>query len=174
MTVRRGGRTRIGGRDRGERADRRRDDTWRVRIFGAYGSSASRPTTQRSDDRSTTTRYIGSSSRLGQLRPFPAVFGPIIELQIPLLPHKDNAWQGASERRGPDDCKCVSRVAARPSARTPRERVAVRAAHGPARSNPADERPSRCRLFVSVTARVGARACARTQPKYRGGGGEKT
>lgn len=34
---------------------------------------------------------------MDELRPFPAVFGPLIEAQIPLNPDDSNSWQGSSE-----------------------------------------------------------------------------
>ena len=46
------------------------------------------------------TPHYTASFLVDELRPFPAVFGPLIEAQIPLNPNKSNTWQGSSERRG--------------------------------------------------------------------------
>lgn len=50
------------------------------------------------------TPYYTASFLVDELRPFPAVFGPIIEHQIPLLPNKSNSWQGD------DDCHLTTCV----------------------------------------------------------------
>ncbi|KAL9182567.1 hypothetical protein ACHAXT_013219 [Thalassiosira profunda] len=44
------------------------------------------------------TPHYTASFLVDELRPFPAVFGPLIEAQIPLLPNKDNAQSFASTR----------------------------------------------------------------------------
>lgn len=48
------------------------------------------------------TPYYTASFLVDELRPFPAVFGPLIEAQIPLLPNASNTWQGASEKSATD------------------------------------------------------------------------
>jgi len=56
------------------------------------------------------TPHYTASFLVDELRPFPAVFGPVIESQIPLLPNKSNCWQGKS-KRGENDCNintCVT------------------------------------------------------------------
>ena len=44
------------------------------------------------------TPYYTASFLVDELRPFPAVFGPIIEAQIPLNPTPENSWHGSSDR----------------------------------------------------------------------------
>lgn len=56
-----------------------------------------------------TPQYT-ASFLVDELRPFPAVFGPLIEDQIPLLPNSTNSWKGSSTR-GENDCNistCVT------------------------------------------------------------------
>ena len=48
-----------------------------------------------------TPQYT-ASFLVDELRPFPAVFGPLIEDQIPLLPNNSNTWQGPSSRSPQD------------------------------------------------------------------------
>ena len=48
------------------------------------------------------TPYYTASFLVDELRPFPAVFGPLIEAQIPLLPNEKNSWQGESKRSATD------------------------------------------------------------------------
>jgi cytochrome b involved in lipid metabolism len=55
-----------------------------------------------------TPQYT-ASFLVDELRPFPAVFGPLIEDQIPLNPSKDNSWQGSS-KRSPNDCNITTCV----------------------------------------------------------------
>lgn len=43
------------------------------------------------------TPHYTASFLTDELRPFPAVFGPLIEGQIPLLPNPSNSWQGKSQ-----------------------------------------------------------------------------
>lgn len=56
------------------------------------------------------TPYYTASFLVDELRPFPAVFGPIIEQQIPLNPNSENSWHGASPSKGPDHCKLTTCV----------------------------------------------------------------
>jgi len=44
------------------------------------------------------TPHYTASFLVDELRPFPAVFGPLIEAQIPLNPIKENAWQGKTAK----------------------------------------------------------------------------
>ena len=44
------------------------------------------------------TPYYTASFLVDELRPFPAVFGPIIEAQIPLNQRPENSWHGSSDR----------------------------------------------------------------------------
>ena len=55
------------------------------------------------------TPYYTASFLVDELRPFPAVFGPLIEAQIPLLPNGSNTWQGASEK-SQNDCNITTCV----------------------------------------------------------------
>ena len=55
------------------------------------------------------TPYYTASFLVDELRPFPAVFGPLIEAQIPLLPNASNSWQGATEK-SPTDCHITTCV----------------------------------------------------------------
>jgi len=55
-----------------------------------------------------TPQYT-ASFLVDELRPFPAVFGPLIEDQIPLLPNKNNSWKGSSPR-GDKDCNITTCV----------------------------------------------------------------
>jgi len=55
------------------------------------------------------TPYYTASFLVDELRPFPAVFGPIIEAQIPLHPDPDNSWHGPSWK-SKDDCKLTTCV----------------------------------------------------------------
>ena len=55
-----------------------------------------------------TPQYT-ASFLVDELRPFPAVFGPLIEAQIPLNPDSTNSWQGAS-KRSPNDCNITTCV----------------------------------------------------------------
>jgi len=48
------------------------------------------------------TPYYTASFLVDELRPFPAVFGPLIEAQIPLLPNSKNSWQGKSDKSETD------------------------------------------------------------------------
>lgn len=56
------------------------------------------------------TPYYTASFLVDELRPFPAVFGPIIEQQIPLNPTPENSWHGESPNKGPDHCKLTTCV----------------------------------------------------------------
>ena len=56
------------------------------------------------------TPYYTASFLVDELRPFPAVFGPVIERQIPLNPTPENSWHGASENKGPNHCKLTTCV----------------------------------------------------------------
>jgi cytochrome b involved in lipid metabolism len=55
------------------------------------------------------TPHYTASFLVDELRPFPAVFGPIIEMQIPLLPNASNTWQGPSVR-SPHDANITTCV----------------------------------------------------------------
>lgn len=55
-----------------------------------------------------TPQYT-ASFLVDELRPFPAVFGPLIEAQIPLNPDHTNSWQGES-KRSPNDCNITTCV----------------------------------------------------------------
>ena len=55
------------------------------------------------------TPQFTASFLVDELRPFPAVFGPLIEAQIPLNPNKNNSWQGPS-KRSPNDCNITTCV----------------------------------------------------------------
>lgn len=55
------------------------------------------------------TPYYTASFLVDELRPFPAVFGPLIEAQIPLLPNKSNSWQGSSAK-SEHDCNLTTCV----------------------------------------------------------------
>ncbi|KAH8088640.1 hypothetical protein JL720_6588 [Aureococcus anophagefferens] len=55
------------------------------------------------------TPYYTASFLVDELRPFPAVFGPIIEAQIPLNPTPENSWHGASAKTDAD-CKLTTCV----------------------------------------------------------------
>lgn len=55
------------------------------------------------------TPYYTASFLVDELRPFPAVFGPLIEAQIPLHPNKQNSWQGSSKRSS-EDCNITTCV----------------------------------------------------------------
>ncbi|KAJ1451092.1 hypothetical protein M885DRAFT_499772 [Pelagophyceae sp. CCMP2097] len=55
------------------------------------------------------TPHYTASFLVDELRPFPAVFAPIIEAQIPLLPTAQNSWQGASSRSA-HDCNITTCV----------------------------------------------------------------
>jgi len=55
------------------------------------------------------TPYYTASFLVDELRPFPAVFGPIIEAQIPLNPTPDNSWHGRSWKSD-QDCKLTTCV----------------------------------------------------------------
>jgi hypothetical protein len=47
------------------------------------------------------TPHYTASFLVDELRPFPAVFGPLIEAQIPLNPVPgENVWTGAARRGG--------------------------------------------------------------------------
>ena len=48
------------------------------------------------------TPHYTASFLVDELRPFPAVFGPLIEAQIPLLPHAGNARSFRSSRSARD------------------------------------------------------------------------
>lgn len=48
------------------------------------------------------TPHYTASFLVDELRPFPAVFGPLIEAQIPLLPNEENARQFKSEKSDRD------------------------------------------------------------------------
>jgi len=53
------------------------------------------------------TPHYTASFLVDELRPFPAVFGPLIEAQIPLLPTKDNA-RSFSSTRSEKDCNITT------------------------------------------------------------------
>lgn len=53
------------------------------------------------------TPHYTASFLVDELRPFPAVFGPLIEAQIPLHPNKDNA-QSFSSSRSEKDCNITT------------------------------------------------------------------
>ncbi|KAK1745800.1 putative fatty acid hydroxylase-related protein [Skeletonema marinoi] len=53
------------------------------------------------------TPHYTASFLVDELRPFPAVFGPLIEAQIPLLPNKDNAQSFKSDRND-NDCNITT------------------------------------------------------------------
>lgn len=53
------------------------------------------------------TPHYTASFLVDELRPFPAVFGPLIEAQIPLLPNKDNA-QSFKSVRSDNDCNITT------------------------------------------------------------------
>lgn len=53
------------------------------------------------------TPHYTASFLVDELRPFPAVFGPLIEAQIPLLPNKNNA-QSFKSPRSDKDCNIVT------------------------------------------------------------------
>jgi hypothetical protein len=55
-----------------------------------------------------TPQYT-ASFLVDELRPFPAVFGPLIEMQIPLNPNATNSWQGPS-KRSQNDCNITTCV----------------------------------------------------------------
>jgi hypothetical protein len=55
------------------------------------------------------TPYYTASFLVDELRPFPSVFGPLIEAQIPLLPNSSNTWQGSSDK-SPTDCNITTCV----------------------------------------------------------------
>mmetsp|Transcript_30613 Transcript_30613/g.71536 ORF Transcript_30613/g.71536 Transcript_30613/m.71536 type:complete len:813 (-) Transcript_30613:23-2461(-) len=55
------------------------------------------------------TPYYTASFLVDELKPFPAVFGPKIEDQIPLLPTEAHCWKGPS-KRGEDDVKLTTCV----------------------------------------------------------------
>jgi len=55
------------------------------------------------------TPHYTASFLVDELRPFPAVFGPLIEAQIPLNPNSSNSWQGQS-KRSPIDCNLTTCV----------------------------------------------------------------
>jgi len=55
------------------------------------------------------TPHYTASFLVDELRPFPAVFGPLIEAQIPLNPNSNNAWKGPSTR-SPNDCNLTTCV----------------------------------------------------------------
>jgi predicted NAD/FAD-binding protein len=55
-----------------------------------------------------TPQYT-ASFLVDELRPFPAVFGPLIEMQIPLNPDATNSWQGPS-KRSQTDCNITTCV----------------------------------------------------------------
>lgn len=48
------------------------------------------------------TPHYTASFLVDELRPFPAVFGPLIEAQIPLNPMASNTWKGSSTRGDTD------------------------------------------------------------------------
>lgn len=54
------------------------------------------------------TPHYTASFLVDELRPFPAVFGPLIEQQIPLNPNPSNSWQG--EVKGTYNCKLTTCV----------------------------------------------------------------
>jgi len=53
------------------------------------------------------TPHYTASFLVDELRPFPAVFGPLIEAQIPLLPNKDNS-QSFRSSRSENDCNITT------------------------------------------------------------------
>jgi len=53
------------------------------------------------------TPHYTASFLVDELRPFPAVFGPLIEAQIPLLPNKDNT-QSFKSSRSEKDCNITT------------------------------------------------------------------
>jgi len=53
------------------------------------------------------TPHYTASFLVDELRPFPAVFGPLIEAQIPLLPNEENA-QSFSSSRSDKDCNITT------------------------------------------------------------------
>ena len=53
------------------------------------------------------TPHYTASFLVDELRPFPAVFGPLIEAQIPLLPNEDNA-QSFKSTRSDTDCNITT------------------------------------------------------------------
>jgi len=55
------------------------------------------------------TPHYTASFLVDELRPFPAVFAPLIEAQIPLLPNKENSWQGKS-KLSDHDCNITTCV----------------------------------------------------------------
>jgi predicted NAD/FAD-binding protein/cytochrome b involved in lipid metabolism len=55
------------------------------------------------------TPHYTASFLVDELRPFPAVFGPLIEAQIPLLPDQTNTWRGRS-KRSEADCNITTCV----------------------------------------------------------------
>ena len=55
------------------------------------------------------TPHYTASFLVDELRPFPAVFGPLIEAQIPLNPNSSNSWQGQS-KLSPNDCNLTTCV----------------------------------------------------------------
>ena len=55
-----------------------------------------------------TPQYT-ASFLVDELRPFPAIFGPLIEMQIPLNPDASNSWQGPS-KRSENDCNITTCV----------------------------------------------------------------
>jgi len=55
------------------------------------------------------TPHYTASFLVDELRPFPAVFGPLIEAQIPLNPNLSNTWRGSSEK-GENDCNITTCV----------------------------------------------------------------
>lgn len=55
------------------------------------------------------TPHYTASFLVDELRPFPAVFGPLIEAQIPLNPNGENTWKGSS-KRGDTDCNITTCV----------------------------------------------------------------
>jgi len=56
------------------------------------------------------TPHYTASFLVDELRPFPAVFGPLIEAQIPLNPNSSNTWKGSSKERGEIDCNITTCV----------------------------------------------------------------
>lgn len=56
------------------------------------------------------TPHYTASFLVDELRPFPAVFGPLIEAQIPLNPNESNTWKGSSKERGEIDCNITTCV----------------------------------------------------------------
>ena len=55
------------------------------------------------------TPHYTASFLVDELRPFPAVFAPLIEMQIPLNPTAANSWQGESPK-SPHDCHITTCV----------------------------------------------------------------